>query len=110
MFIILLPFMLTAFFGGLLFSMLGLSWAWRMAPICNSPLGVTANKIVCFLGIVLGVFLWISLVLPLLNGVNIWQDGIPLLLLYLSLVSATPIAAFPAILLYGPGKRSRKPE
>lgn len=109
MLIILFPFMLAAFFGGLLLSVLVLSWAWRMAPVCNSPFGVTANTIVCFLGIVLGVFLWISVFLPWLKGVSEW-DWIPLLLLDLSLIGATPVAAFPAILLYGAGRKSRKPQ
>ena len=107
--IILLPFMLAAFFGGLLLSVLVLSMAWRMAPVCNSPFGVTANAIVCFLGIVLGVFLWISVFLPWLKGVSEW-DWILLILLDLSLIGATPLAAFPAILLYGAGRKSRKPQ
>ena len=109
MLIILLPFMLAAFFGGLFLSVLVLSWAWRMAPVCNSPFGVTANAIVCFLGIVLGVFLWISVFLPWLKGVSEW-DWILLILLDLSLIGATPLAAFPAILLYGAGRKSRKPQ
>ncbi len=81
-----------------------------MAPLCGSPLESILNIIICLLGIALGVFLWISLFLPLLKGVSIWQEGIAQFLLYFSLVGATPIAAFPAILLYGPGKKSRKPK
>ncbi len=105
-----LPFILDAFFGGLLFSVFCLSWAWRMAPICGSPLGSIPKIIICLFGIALEVFLWISLFLPLLKGTSICQAGIARFLLYLSLVGATPIAGFPAILIYGPGKKSRKPK
>ena len=108
--IILLPFILAAFLVGLLFSVFTLYRAWGMAPICKKPFGTAANIFICFLGITLGVLAWISVFLPLLYGVNIWTDGIPLLLLYVLLVGATPIAALPAILLYGPGKKLMKPK
>ena len=81
-----------------------------MAPICESPLGSIPKIIIWLFGIALEVFLWISLFLPLLKGVSIWQEGIARFLLYFLLVGATPVAAFPAILLYGPCKKSRKPK
>ena len=94
--------MLIAFFGGLCCSVLALYLGWRIGPTHNK------NNVLCFLGIALGVFLWIALFLPMLTTVNVSAADLndyPKLLLYLSLVGATPSAAFPAIVLFGPGKQ-----
>ena len=100
--IIVIPPMLMAFFGGFWFSVLVIYLGWRIGPKRNK------NNVFCFLGIALGVFLWIALFLPLLHTVNVSANDVsnyPKLLLYLSLVGATPSAAFPAIVLFGPGQK-----
>ena len=74
----------------LLFSMFAFCWAWGMAPKCNKPFGSASNTITYLLGITLGIFLWISLFLPLLDGVVVWMNGNSLLLIYISLVGAYP--------------------
>lgn len=92
-------------------SVLSLRWAWRMAPLCGKPFGSTANKIICFLGIVLGVFLWVSALIPWVLEINIhFTDFFKTLFVLVGggfLIGATPVAAFPAILLYSSGKKSR---
>ena len=100
--LIFVPPMLIAFFGGFCCSVLPLYLAWRIGHVRNR------NNVICFLGIALGVFLWIALFLPMLTTVNVSAADLsdyPKLLLYLSLVGATPSAAFPAIVLFGPGKK-----
>ena len=100
--IIVVPPMLVAFFIGFWLSLFAIYLGWRMGPKRDE------NHVICFLGIALGVFLWVVLFLPLLNTVNVSANDLsdyPKLLLYLSLVGATPSAAFPAIILFGPGKK-----
>ena len=100
--LIFVPPMLIAFTGGFCCSVLALYLAWRIGPKRNK------NNAICFLGIALGVFLWIALFLPMLTTVNVSAADLsdyPKLLLYLSLLGATPSAAFPAIVLFGPGKK-----
>ena len=100
--LIIVPPMLIAFLGGFCLSVLSIYLGWRIGP------KRTKNNVICFLGIALGVFLWIALFLPLLTTVNVSAADLsdyPKLLLYLSLVGATPSAAFPAIALFGPGKK-----
>ena len=104
--------MLLAFLGGLRISVLNLRWAWSMAPLCNQPFGSTANKIICFLGIAFGVFVWTSTLLPWSYGVPVnlhggFDHALFILILNCFLTGATPVAAFPAILLYASGKKSR---
>ena len=74
---------------------------------------LSKNNLICFLGAAFGVFLWVTLLLPFadlsLTANNL--DELPIFLLSLVLVGATPLAAFPAILFYGgSGKKSRRPE
>ena len=100
--LIFVPPMLIAFTGGFCCSVLALYLGWRIGPKRNK------NNVICFLGIALGVFLWIALFLPMLTSVNVSAADLsdyPTLLLYLSLVGATPSAAFPAIVFFGPGKK-----
>ena len=64
---------------------------------------ISNNNLVCFLGAALGVFLWVTLLLPFaaisVGGNNL--DQLPRSLISVMLVGATPFAAFPAILFYG---------
>ena len=74
---------------------------------------LSKNNLICFLGAALGVFLWVTLLLPFtdtsLTANNL--DELPIFLLSLVLVGATPLAAFPAILFYGgSGKKVWRPE
>ena len=105
--VFMLPPLLFALCSGFWCSVFALYIGWTLGPKLNQ------NNEICFLGIALGVFLWISLFLPLLNEQNCSANNCsdyPKLLMYMSLVGATPLAAFPAILLYGPGKKPRNPK
>ena len=55
----------------------------------------------CFVGILLGVYLWVVLIASLLPQ----STSLSLTLLGLFMVGATPIAALPALILYGAGKK-----
>ena len=104
--LIVLPQMLAALLLGFLFSVFSLFWAWQNGPKLGK------NSMICFIGIVLGIFLWIAIILPLFEvsvGANN-LDELDKLLLYLVIFGATPSAAFPALLLYGPSKKSTKPK
>jgi len=90
------------FFGvGLLFSIAGLNLVRRK----KSRLG--RNDLSCFIGIALGVFIWLVLInsIPIGGTSANNMDGFPALLLCIFLLGATPIAALPALMLYGPGKK-----
>ena len=93
--------MLIAFFGGFWCSVLAIYLGWRIGPKRNK------NNVICFLGIALGVSLWIVMLLPLfevsISANNL--DDFERFLLYLVLFGATPLAAFPALFLFGPGKK-----
>ena len=64
---------------------------------------LSKNNSICFLGSALGVFLWVTLLLPFtdtsVTANNL--DELPTFLLSVVLVGAPPLAAFPAILFYG---------
>ena len=99
--------LLFALCAGFWCSIFALYIGWCSGPKLNQ------NNVICFLGIAIGVFLWISLFLPLLNEQNCSANNCSdysNLLMYVSLVGATPLAAFPAIFLYGPGKKQRNPK
>ena len=67
--------------------------------------------LICVLGSTIVFFLWIAIVLPLFEvsvGANNLND-LDKLFLYLLLYGATPLAAFPALFLFGPGKKSSNP-
>ena len=55
----------------------------------------------CFVGILLGVYLWVVLITSFLPQ----STSLFLTLLGLFMVGATPIAALPALILYGAGKK-----
>ena len=55
----------------------------------------------CFVGILLGVYLWVVLIASFLPQ----STSLFLTLLGLFMVGATPIAALPALILYGAGKK-----
>ena len=78
------------------------SWGWRNGAKLSN------NIPICVLGIAFGVFLWTVMVLPLfevsVSANNL--DDFEGLLLYMVLYGATPLAAFPALFLFGPGKKS----
>ena len=78
---------------GLLLSAIALNYAWRRGPIHE------ADKLSCALGIALGVLIWITWARSVVS-----YDYV----LGLLFIGATPIAAAPALLLYGPGTRAGK--
>ena len=86
---------------GLIFSVAGLNLVRRR----KSRLG--RNDLACFMVIVLGIFIWIVLIssIPIGGTSANNMDGFPAVLLCIFLVGATPIAALPALMLYGPGKK-----
>ena len=86
---------------GLLLSVSGLYFLGRR----KSRLG--RNDLACFMVIVLGIFIWIVLIssIPIGGTSANNMDGFPAVLLCIFLVGATPIAALPALMLYGPGKK-----
>ena len=55
----------------------------------------------CFVGILLGVYLWVVLIASFLPQ----STSLFLTLLGLFMIGATPIAALPALIFYGPGKK-----
>ena len=65
----------------------------------------------CFLGIALGVFIWIVLIasIPIGGTSANNMDGFPTALLCIFLIGMTPIAiaiaAHPTLMLYGPRKK-----
>ena len=86
---------------GLLLSVSGLYFVGRR----KSRLG--RNDLACFLGIALGVFIWVVIItsIPIGGTSANNMDGFPAVLLGILLVGATPMAALPALMLYGPGKK-----
>ena len=63
--------------------------------------------LVCFLGIALGVFIWIVLIasIPIGGTSANNMDGFTAALLCIFLIGTTPIAALPTLMLYGPRKK-----
>ena len=55
----------------------------------------------CFVGILLGVYLWVVLITSFLPQ----STSLFLTLLGIFMIGATPIAALPALIFYGPGKK-----
>ena len=86
---------------GLLLSVAGLYFVGRK----KSRIG--RNNIACFLGISLGVFVWIVFIasIPIGGTSANNMDGFPELLLRLFLIGMIPMAALPSLMLYGPGKK-----
>ena len=78
---------------GLLASAITLIFAWQLSPMHE------ADKLSCALGIALGVLIWITCMRSVIS-----YDFV----LRLLFMGATPIAATPALLLYGPGTRAGK--
>ena len=99
--LITLPIFLALLLG-LSVSILSLFLGWRFGP------KLSKNVPICVLSIAFGVFLWIVMVLPLfevsVSANNL--DDFERYLLYMMLFGATPLAAFPALFLFGPGKKS----
>ena len=62
---------------------------------------LSKNNASCFVGILLGVYLWVVLIASFLPQ----STSLFLTLLGLFMVGATPIAALPALILYGAGKK-----
>lgn len=105
--LIVIPLIVWAFGSGVIFSLSCLYLGWRWWPKRSK------NNLACFLVAVLGIFLWIALLLPLtatsVSANNL--DELPRFLLSVVLVGATPLAALPAVFLYGgSGKKARTPE
>ncbi len=105
--LIVIPLIVWAFGSGVIFSLSCLYLVWRRVPKRSK------NNLACFLVAVLGIFLWIALLLPLtatsVSANNL--DELPRFLLSVVLVGATPLAALPAVFLYGgSGKKARTPE
>ena len=86
---------------GLLLSVSGLYFLGRR----KSRLG--RNDLACFLGIALCVSIWVVLItsIPIGGTSANNMDGFPAVLLCIFLIGATPMAALPALMLYGPGKK-----
>ena len=65
------------------------------------------NNLGCFLGICFGVCVWMILIgsIPVGGTSANDMDGFPALLLKIFLVALTPVAALPALMTYGPGKK-----
>ena len=104
--IFLLPLILFALFSGLLLSVAALYFGGRMEPRLGK------NNLICFLGIVLGIFLWIIFIFSLTNVEVSAQnlEDFPRALLHIFLLGLTPSAGLPALILYGSGKKSRTTE
>jgi len=90
-----------AFSLGLLLSAAGLYFIGQRKP----KLG--RNDFGCFLGICFGVCVWMMLIgLVYVGGTSANDmDGFPALLLKTFLIALTPVAALPALMTYGPGKK-----
>ena len=104
--LIVIPLILGAFGSGLVISLFSLYLGWRMGP------RLSKNNLICFSAAALGVFFWITLLLPFtttsVSANNL--DELPAFLISVVLVGATPLAAFPAILFYGgSGNKARRP-
>ena len=86
---------------GLLLSVTLLYFVGRQKPKLGK------SKLACFLGITFGVFIWIILIgaIPIGGTSANNMDGFPVLLLKIFLFALTPIAALPALMTYGPGKK-----
>ena len=65
------------------------------------------NNLGCFLGLCFGVCVWTMLIgLVYVGGTSANDmDGFPALLLKTFLIALTPVAALPALMTYGPGKK-----
>ena len=105
--LIVIPLILGAFGSGVVISLLSLYLGWRMGP------RLSKNNLICFSAAALGVFFWVTLLLPFtttsVSANNL--DELPTFLISVVLVGyPTPLAAFPAILFYGgSGNKSRRP-
>ena len=99
--IIILTPVLIAFGLGILVSVVALYFIGRIEP------RRVKNGLACFLGIILGVCVWLVLVslIPVGEVSARSFEGYPALLRSSFLVGLTPVAACPAIFLYGPGKK-----
>jgi len=86
---------------GLLLSVIALNSIGRKKPKLGK------NNLGCFLGICFGVFVWMLLIgLVHVGGTSANNmDGFPALLLQTFLLGLTPLAALPALMTYGPGKK-----
>ena len=91
----------VAFGLGFLLSIVALFFLGRIGP------RRVRSDLTCFLMIVLGVSVWLVLVssIPIGNLLANYEEAFPALLRSSFLVGLTPIAALPALLLYGPGKK-----
>ena len=86
---------------GLLISVTSLNFLGRKKPKLGK------NNLACFLGICLGVCIWMMLMgsIQVLGTSANNMDGFPVLLLKIFLFALTPIASLPALMAYGPGTK-----
>ena len=86
---------------GLLLSVTALNSIGRKKPKLGK------NNLCCFLGICFGVCVWMLLIgLVHVGGTSANNmDGFPAFLLQTFLLGLTPLAALPALMTYGPGKK-----
>ena len=86
---------------GLLLSVTALYFGGRIKPRLGK------NNLACFLGTALGIFIWTVLIksIPIGEVSAHSMEGYDALLLSAFLLGSTPIAALPALMTYGPGKK-----
>ena len=92
---------LFALSSGLILSAAALYFIGRKKPRLGK------NNLGCFLGICFGVCVWMMLIGLVYVGETSANDmdGFPALLLKTFLIALTPVAALPALMTYGPGKK-----
>ena len=90
-----------AFWTGVCLSVLTVWFFGRKKPWFGS------NNLVCFLGICLAAFIWVSLIaLVPVGSVNANNmEGYSELLLKAFMLGMTPVSALPALIAHGPAKK-----
>ena len=63
------------------------------------------NNIFCFLSMVVGVFVWVGLLALLFDPVRKWPPNEIHMMIYSAAAGATPLAAFPGIVLFSGNRK-----
>lgn len=98
--LILLPPLFIMIVGGFGVAILAIWFLGRKKPWFGK------NNLLCFLGICLGAFIWVSLwaLIPVGEVGSNSLEGYPALLLKSLMLGMTPVCALPALMAYGPKK------